>query len=331
MHRILEVIRNSFENLEYCSAIFLDVAQAFDKVWHEGLLFKIQSSLPFVYNILRSYLLDRTFKVRYGEGLSPERKILAGVPQGSVLGPILYLLYTADLPISPNQTTTTTFADDTAILCSNKDAKEASKNMEEHLQLVDEWLNKWRIKVNETKSVHVTFTLNRSTCPPIHLNGKAVPQKTEYKYLGIHLDRRLTWEKHIKAKKTELNLKTQQLYWLIGRKSRLKLEYKLLLYKAILKPIWHYGCQLWQTASASQVESIERTQNKILRQISGAPWYMKNKNILKDLRISSVKSEIEKTRTRYTRKIRCHPNPSARTLGQRTTSRLRKKHAVIIQ
>lgn len=331
VHRILEVIRNTYEKREYCSAIFLDVAQAFDKVWHQGLLFKIKSSLPFVYTILRSYLLDRTFKVRYREELSPERKIRAGVPQGSVLGPILYLLYTADLPTSPDKTTTTTFADDTAILCSNKDAKDASKNLQEHLQLVDNWLSKWRIKVNETKSVHVTFTLNRGTCPPIQLNGTTVPQKTEYKYLGIHLDRRLTWKKHIETKKAEFNIKSKQMYWLLGRKSKLKLEYKLLLYKSILKPIWQYGCQLWQTASASQVEVIERIQNKILRQICEAPWYIKNNNILKDLQMMSVKSVIDKTRRRYTRKIRCHPNPLARSLGQSTVSRLKKKHAVIIQ
>ena len=81
-------------------------------------------------------------------------------------------------------------------------------------------------------------TLRKGNCCVISLNGEEVPQKDGYKYLGVHLDRRLTWKKHIDTKISETRLKSRQLYWLLGKHSKLKLEYKLLLYKSMLKPIW---------------------------------------------------------------------------------------------
>jgi hypothetical protein len=81
-------------------------------------------------------------------------------------------------------------------------------------------------------------------------------QKNEVKYLGMHLDRRLTWAKNIKSKRKQLNLKATQMHWLLGRRSTLSIESKILLYKAVLKPIWTYGIQLWGTASNSNIEIL---------------------------------------------------------------------------
>jgi len=79
------------------------------------------------------------------------------------------------------------------------------------------------------------------TCPIKH---EQLPQADEVKYLGIHLDRRLTWRKHITTKRKQLDLKLRNLYWILGHKSQLSLENKLLGYKVILKPVWAYGIQL---------------------------------------------------------------------------------------
>jgi len=98
----------------YCMAAFLDVSQTFDKVWDAGLLHKIKSCFPLdLYAIIKSYLLQRTFRVKFGEVVTQLKDIHSGVPQGSVLGPVLCLLYTADLPVAQD-TITTTYADDTA-------------------------------------------------------------------------------------------------------------------------------------------------------------------------------------------------------------------------
>ena len=100
VHRIVQKILHTFEYKQYCSAVFLDIKQAFDKVWHKGLLCKLKNLLPApYYMLLKSYLSERSFYVRSGSAKSSFTIIRAGVPQGSVLGPVLYSIYTADLPM----------------------------------------------------------------------------------------------------------------------------------------------------------------------------------------------------------------------------------------
>lgn len=314
VHRITNLIRETFESKQYCSALFIDISQAFDKVWHEGLIYKISTLLPEnVHKLLKSYLENRSFVVRSKTTYSPIKRISAGVPQGSILGPFLYLLYTADLPTSPH-THTSTFADDTAFLSIHKQPDLASQQLQKHIADLEKWLNKWKIKVNATKSVHITFTLRKNNCPPISINGVTIPEQSQVRYLGIHLDRRLTWVHHIAAKITQLKIKTAQLFWLIGPHSALNLDLKVLLYKAALKPIWTYGIQLWGSASASNVAKLQRRQSKILRMITCAPWYIRNNNIHKDLNIPTIREEIIKLCTSYVAKVTGHPNPYARDL-----------------
>jgi hypothetical protein len=106
---------------QYCSAAFLDISQAFDKVWHAGLVHKLRQALPLNYFLLlKSYLHNRHFRVKVGNDYSELKYIHAGVAQGSVLGPLLYLLYMADLPMSP-RTFIATFADDTSILTTDSE------------------------------------------------------------------------------------------------------------------------------------------------------------------------------------------------------------------
>jgi hypothetical protein len=138
----------------------------------------------------------------------------------------------------------------------------------------------------------VTFTTRRETCPPVHINDVQLPQENHVKYLGLHLDRSLTWHTHIFAKCKQLGLSLTKMYWLLGQKSKLSTNNKLLIYKVILKPIWTYGIQLWGTTSNSNIKILERFQSKVLRLIVDAPWYMSNSVICKDLQIPTVKEEI---------------------------------------
>jgi hypothetical protein len=130
VHRITTLIEKTLEEKQVCSSIFLDVAQAFDKVRHEGLLHKIELLLPTEYSrLLKSYLSDRYFRVKQEDEYSGLKPINAGVPQGSVLGPVLFLIYKSDLP-QPEGATVATFADDTTIMAVGADVEEATEKFQ---------------------------------------------------------------------------------------------------------------------------------------------------------------------------------------------------------
>lgn len=326
IHRVVNVIDQALQNKKYCSAAFLDVSQAFDKVWHPGLLFKLKTNLPNTYfNIIKSYLSKRYFQIKFKDSHSELRNIESGVPQGSVLGPILYVLYTADLPVHPN-VTVATFADDTAFLAAHQNSTVASDMLQRNLNDLSTWLNTWRIRVNETKSAHVTFTLNLNSCPPVSLNNLQIPQVQEVKYLGLHLDRRLTWHSHIWHKRQQLNLRFNQLHWLLSSKSYISTENKILIYKVILKPIWSYGIQLWGTTSNSNIEILQRFQSKVLRKIVNAPWYVNNKIIHEDTNIPFIREEITRFSSKYLEKLETHSNHLALNLldNSENVTRLRR-------
>ena len=206
-----------------------------------------------------SYLSNRHFLVKVNNEVTKLHSIASGVPQGSVLGPLLFVLFTADLPLS-NDTSIATYADDTVIMAVSCSPMVASLRLQNNLDRVQTWLKTWRIKANESKSIHVTFTLKKDSCPAVTLNNITLHQSDEVKYLGIHLDRRLTWRKHIFMKRKQLGLQFRNLYWLVGKSSKLSLANKILIYKSILKPVWTYGIQLWGTAAESNLDIIQRFQ-----------------------------------------------------------------------
>jgi hypothetical protein len=94
------------------------------------------------------------------------------------------------------------------------------------------------------KANQIQVNPRRETCPPVHINNIQLPQE-DVKYFGLHLDRRLTWHKHILAKRKKLGIILIKMYWLLGRKSKLSTSNKFLIYKTILKLIWTYRIQLW--------------------------------------------------------------------------------------
>jgi hypothetical protein len=157
------------------------------------------------------------------------------------------------------------------------------------------------MKANETK---LTFTIRRATCPPVHINDVQITQEDYVKYLGLHLDRSLTWHTHIFAKRKQLGLSLTKMYWLVGLKSKLSTNNKLLIYNVILKPIWTYGIQLWGTTPNSNIEILERFQSKILRLIVDAPWYVSNSVIRKNLQLPTVKEEISRFISLYAVRLR---------------------------
>jgi hypothetical protein len=134
-----------------------------------------------------------------------------------------------------------------------------------------------------------------------------LPQE-DVKYLGLHLDRRLTWHKHIFAKRKQLGITLTKMYWLFRRKSKLSTSNKLLTYKTILKLIWTYRIQLWGTASTSNIEILECFQSKALHIIVDAPWYVSNIVMWRDLQPPTVQEEIHHYSSQHSAHSSAHPN-----------------------
>jgi hypothetical protein len=226
-HRLTDIINKALEVKQYCTAVFLDVSHAFDEIWHPGLLYKIKhTQSPGYFSLLKSYLQHRHFVTKFNNGTSSKLPMLSGVPQGSILGPLLYTIYTVDLPTS-NKTILSKLADETAIFTTHPDPTTASFSLQDHLNNIEKWFRKWKLKINENTSAHINFSLRQGQCPPIYINQTIVPHEETVKYLGLYFDRRLTWKVHIVTERKQLLHKTRELKWLIGKSSLLSLENKL--------------------------------------------------------------------------------------------------------
>jgi hypothetical protein len=123
-------------------------------------------------------------------------------------------------------------------------------------------------------------------------------------YLGMHMDGKLNWREHIAEKRKQIDLKYKHLYWLLGRRSPLSVENKV-----VIKPIWTYGTELWGCASNSSVAILQRCQSKMLRFMTDAPCYVPNFTLHNDLGIPYIKDVIQETSSRYHNRIEVHPNP----------------------
>jgi len=140
------------------------------------------------------------------------------------------------------------------------------------------------------------------------MNNVLISMQPEVKYRGLHLEHRLTWRTHIKTKRHHLNLKLRGMYWLLGRRSKLSLQNKLLLYKCVLKPVWTYCIQLWSCAKPSHTQIIQRLQSKILQSITNAPRYVSNLTLHTDQHIPFVATEIGRLSLLYHQRLAGHRN-----------------------
>ena len=117
-----------------------------------------------------------------------------------------------------------------------------------------QWLQKWKIKINTTKSSHLTFSFRRECYPPVALNGMQIPVVQSVKYLGLYLDNRLTLKEHIKTKRKFLNFKTKKMCWLLGPKSELKLFYKKLFSNRV--DLWNTVMENSQTLECENITTL---------------------------------------------------------------------------
>ncbi|KAL4125761.1 hypothetical protein QTP88_010001 [Uroleucon formosanum] len=182
VHRAIGAISTSLENKCYCTCAFLDISQAFDKVWHEGLLFKLRKFLPTtLFLLMESYLTDRHFQIRQGSATSNIATISAGVPQGGVLSPILFNIYAADQPSTQN-TIVADYADDKVILSVHNDPIIASRNLQSHLNL----LSKCNDNTNNWQTVPIKSPTTPTSPNPIIQKTNSFSSKNRFSALATN-------------------------------------------------------------------------------------------------------------------------------------------------
>ncbi|KAJ4427459.1 hypothetical protein ANN_25104 [Periplaneta americana] len=253
-------------NQQHTVATFLDIEQAFDTVWHDGLLYKLlKLNIPNVYiQFISKYLYNRTFRVRCGSSLSSSRVIEAGIPQESVLRPTLYSIYVQDLPKKP-ECLHMLYADDTVLYTRHYNIIFTCQQMQAALDLLTQWSTKWRIKINGTKSQAVVFTKRFPHLPQeLTVQQQNIPFNSAAKYLGVYLDRRLTYRQHIGLIRDRAFQRFMLLYPLF--KSRISLKVKVLLYTCLIRSYMLYACEIWSNTHIRHIKRLDGIQRSVCRQ-----------------------------------------------------------------
>ena len=264
--KITELIRKAIDNKKIACGVFIDLQKAFDTVNHKILLQKLKhyGIRGVAYNLFESYLNSRYQYVSINGNFSQKRLITHGVPQGSVLGPLLFIIFINDLSSAVTHSITHHFADDTNLLYVSDSLKKINSCINHDLKLITTWLRANKIALNASKTEIVLFRSKFQTIKK-HLNfrisGQRIEPKQQVKYLGIILDEHLNWETHVNILKSKLNRAT-------GMLAKIRHYVSLETLKNIYYSIFHshliYGCQIWGQVPN---QNLNITQNKALRVI----------------------------------------------------------------
>ena len=270
-HAILDLHSNiikAIEKKEKTCLIFLDFAKAFDTINHEILIkklghFGIRNTQLKSFD---SYLTDRQQCVKIGENTSDYKTVKCGVPQGSVLGPLLFLIYINDIPVSTSKVSFHLFADDTCLFYSNKDYKQLEIDINRALENIANWLKANKLTLNVKKSNLILFNIqtNAKENPPIKIciGNSELEQKDCAKYLGIYFDKRLSWDTHI-----EYTNKTLSRGIGILKKIRYYVQGNTLknIYNSFIKPYIEYGTLAWSAATNVHLETLNKSVKRSVR------------------------------------------------------------------
>lgn len=300
--------------------ISLDIAKAFDSIWYDGLSYKmIQRKFPTrLIKWIDNYCRGRTFTVKYEQAISNSFDIPNGLPQGSVLAPKLYILFTADIPSTP-KTQMLTFADDTIILTNSAQHRAIISRLTFAYTKVSRYFNKWHIRINTDKTKHLIIPFDRKrrriTNKQLILEGNALPLVDCLKYLGINFDRSGKFKNHIQHVKNRIVNTSRSLYPMI-KNYHLDDHRRNLLVKMILSPTAFYGMPVWAGISAANAKSIRQKFSRAARSLCKLDWSFSTDELYEKLNMINIEVAIKESRGKFQDKLGISLHPLLAELGQ---------------
>jgi ribonucleases P/MRP protein subunit RPP40 len=256
-------------------AVFLDFKRAFETIDRDLLLKKMEKYgfSDASRKLLGSFLKDRKQYVYANEDKSNEINVNIGIAQGSVLGPLLFILYINDLPSHLKNVLVKIFADDTLLAVSAFSYKEAAKIMNRKLEIVSAWLKIFKVKLNVSKSKFMVIAKSRNKITSLQQDIEAQPIKVEnevlcrvevYKYLGVMIDCCLKFDEHVSYIIKKIGKKAMYL----GRiKNKLSMSSKKLIYNCIIAPHFDYCSTVMWKISEENMQKLQKLQNIAMRYI----------------------------------------------------------------
>lgn len=250
----------------YAVGVFIDLSKAFDTINHDILYDKLYHigirGVPL--KLLQNYLTNRTQAVYCNSKYSLTKSISIGVPQGSILGPTLFLIYINDIINSTSKFQCTLYADDINCLMKDKDIHKLHADLTSELHQINHWIKLNKLRLNVSKTKYIVFQ-NRSVknhIPPVLLEGESLNCVTHTKFLGIYIDENLNWRTHIDNVCMKLSRMCGILYKI---RDQLPTEALLSIYYTLCYPYFIYCVSLWACTWPSFITKLKVIQNKILR------------------------------------------------------------------
>lgn len=283
---LLEYVYKHLDQGQYVVSLFLDLSKAFDTV-DKDILEKKLSHLGIRGNIqswLISFMSDRSLVVKLQESNSEVYDVLLGVPQGSVLGPLLFMLFVNDLPHHISHGRVTMFADDTTITVASKCLEELQQKVATIIDEVNSWCQRNRLILNNDKTVCLNFNIHKPIPHNLTFNNNLnISDST--KFLGTHLDPQLTWTLHTDHVCNKLN---SAYFAILQMKSSLDVNGLLNIYYALAYS--HMSLNILSWGSTKEIERIFINQKRIIRLIFGMKFRESCRDVFKEKGILTLPS-----------------------------------------